>query len=79
MPFLKNPSIYIVLNMLTNPNDTVYFECIDELREELRDMTTYLSKQSNQEVNRDSINLLNEVLKIDKESLIPLGFAFNTS
>jgi hypothetical protein len=44
MPFLKNPSIYIVLNMLTNPNDTVYFECIDELREELRDMTTYLSK-----------------------------------
>jgi hypothetical protein len=42
-------------------------------------MSTYLLKKSESELNKDSIETLNEVLKIDKESLIPLGFAFNTS
>ena len=79
MPFLKNPSIYIILNMLANPNDKVQLECIDELKKELKDMSTYLLNKSDSEFSRDSIQMLNEVLKIDKESLIPLGFAFNTS
>ncbi len=79
MPFLKNPSVYIILNMLANPNDKVQLECIDELKKELKNMSTYLLKKSESELNKDSIETLNEVLKIDKESLIPLGFAFNTS
>jgi hypothetical protein len=42
-------------------------------------MSKYLLKRSESELNKDSIETLNEVLKIDKESLIPLGIAFNTS
>jgi hypothetical protein len=42
-------------------------------------MSTYLLNKSDSELSRDTIQMLNDVLKIDKESLIPLGFAFNTS
>ena len=38
MPFIKNPSIYVILNMLANPNDKTQLECIDELKKELKNM-----------------------------------------
>ena len=38
MPFLKNPTIYIVLNMLANPNDRTYLECINELNNTLKEL-----------------------------------------
>ncbi len=44
MPFLKNPSIYIILNMLANPNDKVQLECIDELKKELKNMSPFIKK-----------------------------------
>ena len=31
MPFVKNPSIYIILNMLSNPNDKTVLDCMDNL------------------------------------------------
>ena len=38
MPFVRNPSIYVILNMLANPNDKTQLECIDELKKELKNM-----------------------------------------
>jgi len=38
MPFIKNPSIYVILNMLANPSDKTQLECIDELKKELKNM-----------------------------------------
>ena len=41
-------------------------------------MSSFLLNKSDTEQNKDSIQMMNKVLKIDKESLVPLGFAFNT-
>ncbi len=41
-------------------------------------MSPFLFNKSDSDLNNESIQILDEVLKIDKESLIPLGFAFNT-
>jgi len=38
MPFLKNPTIYIVLNMLANPNDKTVADCIDEVQKALKEL-----------------------------------------
>ena len=40
-------------------------------------MKSHLLNKSDSELGENSIQLLNEVLKIDRENLIPLGFAFN--
>jgi hypothetical protein len=40
MPFLTNPSVYIVLNMLANPDDKTQLECIDELKKTLKELTS---------------------------------------
>ena len=42
-------------------------------------MTPLILNRSGSQLGENSVEMLNEVLKIDKESLIPLGFAFNTS
>ena len=44
MPFLKNPTIYIILNMLANPNDKTQLECIDELNRTLRELAAAASR-----------------------------------
>jgi hypothetical protein len=38
MPFLKNPTIYIVLNMLANPDDKSVMDCIDDVQRALEEL-----------------------------------------
>ena len=45
MPFLRNPSVYIILNMLANPNDKTQLECIDELKNTLKELSSTASNQ----------------------------------
>jgi len=40
MPFLKNPTIYIILNMLANPNDKTQLECINEVNKTLKELAS---------------------------------------
>ena len=53
MPFLRNPSVYIILNMLANPDDKTQLECIDELKRTLKELNSTSSNQIN--IEKDSI------------------------
>ena len=46
MPFLKNPTIYIVLNMLANPNDKTVADCIDEVQKTLKELPKSLKNDN---------------------------------
>ena len=53
-------------------------ECIDGLNRTLRELAAAASSKSNSENEANSRKMVDQVLKIDKDSLITLGFAFNT-
>ena len=38
MPYIKNPSIYIILNMLANPDDKKQLESIDNVNKVLKEL-----------------------------------------
>ena len=56
---IENPSVFIILNMMTKVNEQARLDCVNQLQSELIEM--------NQADN------VNEVLKITPENIFPLG------
>ena len=65
--FIKNPSIYIIMNMLAEIKHTTQQECIAHLEEHLIEQSQDNSGDQKQK----------QVLKIGKESVFPLDYAFD--
>ena len=62
--FIKSPDIYIIFNMVAERNEQAQLECLSKLQDDLVGIGNM----------KDTTN---KVLKITKDNIYPLTFAFN--
>ena len=56
---ITNPSVFIILNMMTKVNEQARLDCVNQLQSELIEM--------------NQADTVNQVLKITPENIFPLG------